>query len=79
MKCPENYNLSDFIVSKITARPSSILGGKNDEKRIEELTENYRTSKQYDQLVIDQTRAIINNVCNHFEMALLLRETVVDF
>lgn len=74
MICPENYNLSDFIISKITARPPSVSGSKNDEKRIHELVENYKSSKQYYQLVADQSTAIINEVCYHFELSLDLKE-----
>lgn len=66
MKCPENYNLSDFVISKITARPPSILDSENDEKRIEALVEKYRSSKLHEQLVADQYSAVINKVCYYF-------------
>lgn len=48
LKCPETYDLSEYIVTQVTIRPPSIKGSETDRLKVNKIVQHFHQSNKHE-------------------------------
>ncbi len=77
LECPDNYNLSDYVISQISVRPPSVDDSELDEIRVQKLVAKFRESEVCQQLDEELTFVACNKVINRHKSSVQKLKTTM--